>query len=190
MHFLKRFQILQKKSMKPLPHTVITVLSFLLLATFSGIAQKGVTGKAAVNSTLKPVFRNGIKITSNGFKVSDAFLYFDDGKRVPANNRVAVNQRINMRVVIDSGWTEHEGKVYPGASEVIKMSGGQEVIRADDLFESFDETGVSAEDAQYITLKAIITKISDKKQYAIVTFKIWDKKGGSELTGSYKFFLK
>jgi hypothetical protein len=101
-----------------------------------------------------------------------------------------VNQRVNMRLIIESGWSETDGKVFPGGSEVIKLNTGGVILQSDDLFKAYDETGVSPADARYITLKAIITSMTDKKKYVIVTFRVWDKKSTAEITGSYKLFIK
>ncbi len=135
------------------------------------------------------VFKNGIRINAQGFKVSNAFLVFDDQRPVPANNRVTLNQTVNMMVIIESGWTEEGGKAFPGAGEIIKLSNGYEVLKADDLFSAYTASGVAASDARYVTLKAKITEIRNKKHYVIVNFRIWDKKGSGLITGSYKFHI-
>ena len=77
-----------------------------------------------------------------------------------------------------------------GASEKISLSNGSVVLNEPDLFTAYDATGVSPKDAGYITLKAVITQIDNKKLYIIVNFKVWDKKSSSVITGSYKFFIK
>ena len=148
--------------------------------------------KAKTVTTTIPftTFDNGIKMKIKGFKVKAAALYFDDQTKVPEDNMVELDQRINLLITIESGWKAEDGKVFPGGSEIIKLNTGYEVLRSDDLFKAYDETGVSPEDAAYITLKAIITKLDDKKKFIIVTFRVWDKKGSSEITGTYKFHIK
>ncbi len=168
-----------------------------LLAPFAMAAQvkpakrviKPVVKRSTAAVQLK-TFSNGIKIKSKGLVVSDAKLYFDDQSSVPADNLVEVNQRVNMLLTIDKGWSEIDGKVYPGGSEVIKLNTGTVILQSEDLFNAYDETGVSPSDAKYITLKAVITEMSDKKKYVIVTFRVWDKKSTAEITGSYKLYIK
>lgn len=135
-------------------------------------------------------YKNGIKLKAKGFKVSEAYLYFDNQSSVPQDNKVEVNERVNMRLVIDKGWSEVDGKVYPGASEVIKLNTGAVILESEDLFKDYEEEGVNPEDARYITLKAIITAMNDKKKYVIVSFRLWDKKSTNEVTGSYKLYIK
>ncbi len=172
---------------------LLSLLITVSLFSVSAVAQKAKPAKKTVAATpAVPVssFKNGIKLKAKGLKVSEASLYFDDGGSVPQDNKIEVNQRVNMRLVIESGWSEIDGKVYPGGSEVIKLNTGAIVLQSEDLFKSYDETGVSPEDAKYITLKAIITAMNDKKKYVVVTFRVWDKKSTAEITGSYKLYIK
>jgi hypothetical protein len=182
------YHLASKKSMK----SIIGII-MALLAPFAMAAQvkpaKPVT-KPASGAIQQKSFSNGIKIKSKGLVVSDAKLYFDDQSSVPADNLVEVNQRVNMLITIDKGWSEIDGKVYPGGSEVIKLNNGAMILKSNDLFKAYDETGVSPEDARYITLKAVITEMRDKKKYVIVTFRVWDKKSTAEITGSYKLYIK
>ena len=145
------------------------------------------TKTVAVENTL---IKNGIKITSKGFTVSEAYLVLDDESLVPANNKVDINQNVNMVLIIDKGWTESAGRVYPGSKQVLKLSNGVEILNSEDLFAAFDDTGVSTEDARYITLNAVITEMKNKANHVIVNFNLWDKKGTATLSGSYKLYVK
>ena len=184
--------------MKSLFNGLLFLFGVFLLNSNSLQAQVKPRAKTSVKPSPKTVvttipsttFDNGIKIKIKGFKVKSAALYFDDNSKVPEDNLVEVDQRINMLINIESGWKTINEKVFPGGSGIIKLNSGYEVLRSDDLFKAYDETGVSPQDAEYITLKAIITKLDDKKKYIIVTFRVWDKKGTSEINGSYKFYIK
>ncbi len=172
----------------------LLLLSVLLFSGLSLLAQKKKTVKkpipvktvAANNAFIK----NGIKIVSKGFTVSEAYLVLDDESMVPANNKVDINQNVNMVLIIDKGWTESGGRVFPGSKQVVKLSNGTEILNSEDLFAAFDETGVSPEDSRYITLNAVITEIKNKANHVIVNFNLWDKKGAATLSGSYKLFIK
>jgi hypothetical protein len=172
--------------------SILIALLFLCLMQYNATAQKTAAAPAAKArpAVAATSIRNNIQLKSNGFKVLEAYLLFDDGKAVPAGNKVELNQRVNMALVIDGGWKVIDGMVYPGASEKITLSNGSVILKEDDLFASYDSTGVSAEDARHIVLKAVITQIDNKKNYIIVSFKIWDKKGTASISGSYKFFIK
>ena len=141
---------------------------------------------SATSSTSK--IRNGIELKSNGIKVSQAFLVFDDGTLVPQSNEVQVNQPVTMRLVIDEGFKAENGKVTIGASEKIETSNGNVLVDEADLFKSQDE--IEAARAGVITLKAVITQIDKLYDYFLVSFKVWDKKSNNNVTGSYKLYIK
>ena len=151
------------------------------------VAKPVVKAKSAAAGTK---VRNNVQLKTIGFKISEAYLVFDDGTTVPADNKVELNQNVNLLLIIDGGWKVKDSLVYPGASEKITLNTGYLVLKEDDLFASYDATGVSATDARYITLKAVITELDDKKKFIIVSFKVWDKKSTSNVSGSYKLFIK
>ena len=68
-----------------------------------------------VSSSIKTengaVISNGINITSSGVKLKSATLQLEDGKRVPDDNMVGLNEKIIMIIELDSTWTiENEEK--------------------------------------------------------------------------------
>ena len=133
---------------------------------------------------------NAIKLKlSVGVKLKTAYLFFDGGKRVPESNMADLNQNVNMMVQIDrGGWVERDGIVSIGASEKIITNTGNTILNEPDLFATL--TDISADDAQYITLKAVITSMTKKISYFLVTFTIWDKWGSGKITGSYKLKIR
>jgi hypothetical protein len=168
------------------------------------VAKKPVTAKPAAKTTTvqKPVitlstptpgsgYSNGIELNVKGLVVKEAYLVFDDEKRVPSDNKVDLSQQVSMRMILTTGFKEVEGKVFPGGSEKIMLSSGEKILESDDLFTAYDATGVSPLDAKYITMKAVITEIKDKNNAVIVSVKVWDKKDpGNEITGSYTLHIK
>ncbi|MEP7107605.1 MAG: hypothetical protein ABI760_06470 [Ferruginibacter sp.] len=168
----------------------IILFNILLLIGMPVFAQrKQAVKRPALTTVENNNIKNGIKLKSNGFKVSEAYLVFDDESNVPEGNKVELNQNVNMLLIIDGGWTETGGRVFPGSRQEIKLSGGAKILNTDEMFAAFDVTGVSPEDARYITLNAIITDLKIRKNYVIVNFRVWDKKGKSEINGSYKLYI-
>jgi hypothetical protein len=147
---------------------------------------------ASDKNTAKPnesKIRNGITLQTGGLKVSQAFLLYEDGALVPETNEAKVGQKIVLRLIVDGGWKEENGKVFPAASEKILTNTGEVVLNNDDLFGPMTE-GVATKDAQYITLSAVITRIDKLYDYFVVRFRVWDKKGTADVTGSYKLYIK
>lgn len=132
--------------------------------------------------------RNGIKIKESGLNVEQAYLTYEDGSVVSNENKIDVNQKVIMKLTVN-GWKEENGKVVLGASEKLSTSEGQVFLDAPDLFEAYSE-GVDAKDAKYVTLSARITQMDKLYDYFLVEFRVWDKRGNGEVTGSYKLYLK
>jgi hypothetical protein len=131
--------------------------------------------------------RNDIKLQTTGLKVSQAFLLYEDGTLVPPENVTNVGKPVKLRLIIDDGWNKENGNVYIGASEKIETSDGQVLLDEKDLFA--DLTSVKAEDAKYISLTANISRLDKLYDYFLVSFRVWDKKGNGEVTGSYKLYI-
>jgi hypothetical protein len=142
------------------------------------------------NTSAKPKISNGIKLTlSKGIQLKTAYLFYDGGARVPDSNTASINQNVNMLIQIErGGWQEKEGKVSIGAAEKIVTNTGLKILEEADLFATL--TDISAEDAQYVTLKAVITSMTKKFGFFIVSFTIWDKWGTGKITGSYRLKIR
>jgi hypothetical protein len=185
--------------MKHYPFLYRTFFVALVLCSGTVAAQKTtVAPKPAVKKTVtvavpagSGTIENNVKLNVKGFTVKEAYLLFDDETKVPAGNKIDLNQRVTLRIVLTKGFKEIAGKVFPGGTEKIVLSNGETILDSDDLFTAYDSTGVSPADAKYISLKAVITEIKDKKNYVLVSFRVWDKKtAANELTGSYKLYIK
>ena len=167
-------------------YLLLTLIFFIFQSDSLHAQQKNNTGPAVFDK----IFDNGIKIKQNGFSVRKAYLVFDNGTRIPPDNKVGLNQVVNLAIVIDKGWTVENGKAFPGGSEDIQLSTGYQVLKADDLFSDYSVTGIDPADARFVTIKASIKSITNKKSYVVVKFRIWDKKSTHELTGIYNFSIK
>lgn len=168
------------------------LIAFAVFIPVSLLAQQKTVNTKVFGSPVyyDKTFTNGIMINQKGFSVRKAFLVFDNGTRVPLDNKVGLNQVVNLAVFIDKGWTIVNGKAFPGGSEDIKLNNGYQVMKTDDLFADYSINGIDAADARYITLKSSITKLVNKKYYVVVHFRIWDKKSTNEITGIYNYSIK
>ena len=161
---------------------------FLCSCTFT-VEQKSSVDENAAGTKTSSKIRNGIELQTTGnLKVSQAFLLFDDGSLVPASNEAKVNQQVNLRLIIDGGFTEANGKVEIGAAEKIETNTRQMLLDEKDLFSDLGE--IEAERAKTLTLNAVITRLDKLYDYFLVSFRVWDKKGNGEITGSYKLYIQ
>ena len=164
----------------------LLLLPILAIAACNNSAQTN--DKADASSSSGGNIRNGIKVKSQGLKVDQAFLLFDDGKLVPADNKVDVGQNVRLRLLL-SGWKPVNGKVAIGASEKIATDEGQVILDEADLFANYTD-GVDPKDAGVVTLSAVITRIDKLFKYFEISFKVWDKNSSDNVTGSYRLYLK
>jgi len=134
---------------------------------------------------------NDIELNTNEVQVDRAFLSKESGDLLPSDNTVALGEKVHLVINIANGWKEINGKNFIGASEVITTDKGAEILNSGDLFSAYDQEGIEPNDAKVITLKARITsEPSPRSEYYKVVFKVWDKKGNGEITGSYKFHIR
>ena len=133
---------------------------------------------------------NNISVTTKGFKVKKAILLYPDNTPVPDDNTINLNEKIKIALYIDEGWNLTNGRAFVGAAEKISTDAGVTVAETDDLFAADSGTGFTAEEAELITLSAIITNAGRGINYYVVTFRVWDKNGDSEIKGHYNFYLK
>jgi hypothetical protein len=132
--------------------------------------------------------RNGIELKANGVKISQAFLLYEDGTLVNEDNVVGVNQRVDLRLIVDEGFQVREGKHSIGISEKIETNTREVVLDERDLFA--DSAPVEARQPQLLTISAIITRIDKLYDYFLVSFRVWDKYGMGQVSGSYKLYIK
>ena len=132
--------------------------------------------------------RNGIQLKEKGLTVEQAFLLFDDGKLVPAGNKVDVGQWVGLRLILN-GWQKKDGKVFVDAEEQITTSDGKQLLDQKNLFKDYAD-GLSSEDAKALTVSARITSVDKLYDYFTVTFRVWDTQNQNEVSGSYKLYLK
>ena len=151
-------------------------------------APKNITSVAVLK---EQIFKNGITLTAKGFIIQDAYLVFNDRTNVSDSNKVALNQQVNLTLLITEGFQEVRGKVFPGGSEQILWSNGEKLLESGDVFKLYDSSGVSKINANAIVLKAVITELNDKRDWVTISFKVWDKRNAAnEINGSYKLYIK
>jgi hypothetical protein len=161
---------------------------FWCSCTFT-VEQKSSADENAAGTKTSSKIRNGIELQSTAnLKVSQAFLLFDDGSLVPSSNEAKVNQQVNLRLIIEGSFIDANGKVEIGASERIETNTGQLLLDEKDLFHDLGE--IEAERAKTLTLNAVITRVDRLYDYFLVSFRVWDKKGSGEISGSYKLHIQ
>ena len=132
---------------------------------------------------------NDISIETEGsVEVYRAYLAYESGDLVPSSNVTSLGKPIYLNLNITKGWKEEMGEVSIGASEKISTDNGTVLLNETDLFKNY--TSMSADDAKFVRLKAVINSKSGPIKYFVVDYKVWDKKGDGVISGSYKFYVE
>jgi hypothetical protein len=154
----------------------------------SAVKTKSVTSgdHAALNGA---IIKNDIDLEATGVKVKEVYLLDADKNRL-GENITGLGEKIYVVVRLDTGWVKEKGRSFIGASERISTSAGRVVIDADDIFKDYEATGIPADDAEVISLSAVITEADTGLENFVVKFRVWDKKGTGEVKGKYKFRLR
>jgi hypothetical protein len=133
-------------------------------------------------------FLNGITVTTNGRPViSSAYLTNEAGSLVSPQNLVQPGEAVYLNLVIEKGWVAENGRIAPGASQIITTDKGEKVSETGDLFADTPDLPVA--EGKQLQLKTIITKSRPDIRYFIVRFRLWDKKGNGEVQGTYRLSL-
>ncbi|MES2777437.1 MAG: hypothetical protein V4722_24875 [Bacteroidota bacterium] len=183
--------------MKPVQLLLVMMATILTSCEFkcsvggdkgSGTTTKTVTSDDGGGLT-GAVIKNDIELEATDVKVNRVFLA-DELQKPLDSNVVNLNEKITCYINTDTGWTKINGKSFIGASERVTGSDGTVLLDAKDLFEAYDATGVSEEDAKFVSIRARVSeKIPGIDNYT-VQFRVWDKKGKGVITGKYKFRVR
>jgi len=144
----------------------------------------------AIAFSQKPEISNGIQLkTTANIKVIKAYLYYDDLSPVPDSNTAKLNENLNLLIKLQPGaWVVKNKFVKLGASEKITTNTGALVSEEKDLFASLKQ--INPEDARFINLKASMESMTGPVEYLVVHFRVWDKQGKGEISGSFRMHVK
>lgn len=137
---------------------------------------------------VKQDMATGLKVVNKDLSYSEANIYADNKKL--KSGEVEMNSVIDLRYTGIKGFTASEGSVFPGASITITDMTNHEVIHFRDLFEDYDEKGVSSIDAGFITLTLTIAEPLVTGEKYIFSTRVWDKKGKGEITSEMELHIK
>ena len=134
--------------------------------------------------------KNNIDVEAKGVKLAQAYL-MDENRAWKESNTAALNEKIYLTLKLDTGWTKIDGKSFIGASERVTDKNGVVVLDSDDLFKDYDTSGMPSDIASLVNLSAVISKLPSSGVTGFtVKFKVWDKKGSGEVSGTYDFTIK
>lgn len=128
---------------------------------------------------------SGLTLSNNGLSYSEGYLSMDNQKL--SSNKFPMDKVIYLFFDGVEGFQETEGKVFLGASLVVTDASGNKILEEADLFASYNESGVSVEDAKKISLNLKIGNPMKVGAKYVWKSKIWDKKGKGVIEAESEF---
>lgn len=174
------------------------ILIFLAAAIITGCEFKcwvGDNGKTETkevsssesNGPLKgAIIKNDIVLDAKNVKVKEAYLVNESGTFI-SKNEIPLGEDISCVVILDTGWAKLGDKSFVGISEKLMTEEGVVILDEADLLKDNEATGVSATDAKVLSVSGKITQKKSGIDDYKMQFRMWDKKGDGEVTGSFKF---
>ena len=133
---------------------------------------------------------SGLSIKYNGFTVGNSYLVKDNKQTTDV--KIQPGKVISLVFSDLGGFTELEGKAYPGASILVTDSKGKTVLDMPDLFTQYDSTGVDIALVKQALSIDFTAPASGYEKGETFTWKskVWDKKGKSELNADLQLELE
>lgn len=136
---------------------------------------------------------NGIQLEANKVEVDKAYLVTNNEspERVEEGNFVEIKEGVKLILLIKNGWKEINGKVWLGATMKVTADNGDVLLEKPDMFESYNETGMTAEDSKALGFSVFFSSWEATRPVTLtVTFRVWDKKSDASVDGSYTIHTK
>lgn len=145
--------------------------------------------QTALHTNSNATILHGIVVhQKGGLEISQAFLSHADGTFINNRNNVRLGEVVYLNLVVKGGWMAEGDSVAVGAAQNIVAENGQPVLSSPDLFANAGK--IYKAKAAHLLLKTTLTKASSGAQKFLVNYRVWDKMGPGEASGSYWLLLE
>ncbi len=129
----------------------------------------------ACNVGTKTDLESGLTISHNGLSYDEGYLLMNNQKL--KTKEYLDGKTVNLVLNNVEGFTLTDQKVYAGASSVVIDEKGNKYMEYPDLFEQFNQSGLSSKDIEDIRLNLTVAPPLELNTKYIWKARIWDKKG-------------
>lgn len=131
----------------------------------------------------------GLKVAWNGLGVDEADLAVGD--QALSSNEIDVGAKVVMRLKNVDGFVKKDGKVFPGASMLLKGPKGDVLLDEKDLFASKTD-GVPPDPDGKVQLKLTINTGEPMAKGEVYTWsaRVWDKNGKGEINANVSLKMR
>jgi hypothetical protein len=131
---------------------------------------------------------SGLKISNTDLTYKEGYLSMDQAKL--NTSEFPAGKVVYMFFDGIEGYKFVDDKAFLGASLIVTDESGNKIIEYADLFETYNESGVSAEDSRTVSISLTIgAPLAPETKY---TWKstIWDKNGTGKIEAEVEFVVK
>jgi hypothetical protein len=122
-----------------------------------------------------------LNVEANKISCNEIYLFSKINGMAITNNKVSASDKIYLIFDGVSGFSEADGKVYPGMSMKATGKDGAVVVSNDDLFADTSGSGLSAADLKTQVTASLAFTAGAVKNPVHVTVTLWDKKSDASV---------
>ncbi|MBN2432444.1 MAG: hypothetical protein JXQ27_13290 [Acidobacteria bacterium] len=149
---------------------------FLLVVMLAGM------GGCNFNVGTRSDFMSGLSVQNNGLSLEDAYLVVGGAKLQKRTLSRGEDLVLSLEGV--QGFTEIEGRVFPGASLQVKDTTGSIILDEPNLFAQYETTGVTPEAGRTLTISCTVGEPMRSGGEYRFSFRVWDLRGGGQIHAS------
>jgi hypothetical protein len=135
------------------------------------------------SKSAKKDFISGISSTGDNLSCEDVYLKVNDERTT--RNSFIYGETFFLNFSDVAGFVKENGKVFPGMNLVVVGSGGDTLMRTDDLMSKYPD-GLSISPLLLTADLTVASPISSKAEYKAIV-NIWDRKGKGTFKSNFDF---
>jgi hypothetical protein len=131
-----------------------------------------------------------IKVENNIATCDEIYLFSKEKDRVITDGKIGFNETVYIIFEGISGFHEENGKVFAGLKLQTTDNVQNVILSYDDLFESYEETGISVDDFKTQINASIIFREGEVVNPVLCEVTIFDKKSDASVKATTELFLE
>jgi hypothetical protein len=138
-------------------------------------------GTFSANFDFKVTASQSIKVESSMVTYDEIYMFSKEKEKVINDNIITANDENYLLFEGLKGFSEIEGKVYPGLSMKVTDEAGAEVLNYEDLFSDYTSAGLDYADFNERVTSSFVIPAGEVKNPLHLQVLIWDKKSPAKL---------
>jgi len=148
------------------------------------IWDKNDKGSFSANFNFNVIPNKDVKVEPSQVTYDEIYLFSKDKGKVINDNKITSNDENYLLFEGLSGFSETDGKVYPGLSMIVTDSVGAEILKYDDLLTDYSSKGLDVNNFKDRVLSSFVIPPAEIKNPIHLKVLIWDKKSTAKISAS------